>query len=168
MPLADTDTIDVLWIVLSVFLVVVGVALAFLLFRLSGTAKRLTLLLQGLESTVPSLLGRVQGTVERVNLQLDKTDRVTDSAIGAADAADTTLRAVSIAVVRPVQKVSGLAKGVSQGVSTFASGGGFGDSMKAAREAKAQREAQIAEDIGRTDGVQRVIGSSPPDGSDAA
>jgi len=100
--LADFTAIDVMWICLSVFLAVVGVTLAFLLVRLAGSASRLTALLKGLEETVPPVLEKAGGTVDRVNLQLDKVDIVTDSAVGAADAADTAVRAVSMAITKPV------------------------------------------------------------------
>lgn len=143
------STIDVLWIVLSVFLVVVGVTLAVLLLRLSGTARRLTLLLQGIETSVIPLVTKVQGTVDRVNVQLDKADVVTTSAIDAVDSADTALRAVSIAVTRPVQKVSGIAKGTVEGVSTFFSGGNLDASLTAARAAKTRREQEIADELRR-------------------
>ena len=147
MPLADFETIDVLWIVLSVFLVVVGLALAYLLLRLSGTAKRLTLLLQGVEASVIPLVTRVQGTVDRVNFQLDKADRVTTSLVDGADAADTAIRAVSMAVTRPVTVVSGVAKGITTGIATFMSGKGVDESAAAARQAKAEREQQIAAEL---------------------
>mgnify|MGYP006173919033 CR=1 FL=1 len=52
------------------------------------------------------------GTMERVNMQLDKVDRVTDSAVDVADSVDTTVRAVTLALTRPVQKISGLAEGI--------------------------------------------------------
>ena len=48
------------------------------------------------------------GTVDRVNYQLDKLDTVTDSAVSMADSADTAVRAVSTAISKPVEKVSGL------------------------------------------------------------
>lgn len=146
MPLAF-ETIDVLWIVLSVFLVVVGLTLAYLLLRLSGTAKRLTLLLQGVEASVLPLVTRVQGTVDRVNFQLDKADRVTTSLVDGADAADTAVRAVSMAVTRPVTIISGAAKGVTTGVSTFMSGKGLRESTDAAKQARTEREQQIAAEL---------------------
>lgn len=146
MPLAF-ETIDVLWIVLSAFLVVVGLTLAYLLLRLSGTAKRLTLLLKGVEASVLPLVTRVQGTVERVNFQLDKADRVTTSLVDGADAADTAVRAVSMAVTRPVTIISGAAKGVTTGVSTFMSGKSLKESTDAAKQARVEREQQIAADL---------------------
>jgi hypothetical protein len=92
---------------------------------------------------------KVQGTIDRVNHQLDKADVVTTSAIDAVDAADTALRAVSIAVTRPVEKISGVARGTVVGVSTFFSGANLGDAMKAARDAKVKREQEIADELHR-------------------
>ena len=111
MPLGDFTAIDALWICLSAFLVVVGLALSYLMLRLAASAARLTTLLRGLERSVPELVDKVGGSVDRMNLQLDKVDLVTTSAVDAADAADTAIRAVSMAVTRPVQKVAGLLAG---------------------------------------------------------
>lgn len=158
MPLAF-ETIDVLWIVLSAFLAVVGLTLAYLLLRLSGTAKRLTLLLRGVEESVLPLVTRVQGTVERVNFQLDKADRVTTSLVDGADAADTAVRAVSMAVTRPVTIISGVAKGVTTGVSTFMSGKSLAESTDAAKQARIERERQIAAEL--------AAAAPPPGGAPA-
>ena len=65
------------------------------------------------------MINKVGGSVDRVNGQLDKVDRITDSAVDAADSVDTAVRAVSMAITRPVQKVSGIAAGVSYGAADF-------------------------------------------------
>ena len=57
------------------------------------------------------VIHKVGESVDKVNGQLDKVDRVTDSAVDMADSVDTAVRAVSMAIARPVQKVSGLAAG---------------------------------------------------------
>ena len=44
---------------------------------------------------------------------------MTDSAVDMADSADTAVRAVSMAIVRPVQKVTGLAAGLTHGASAL-------------------------------------------------
>ena len=154
MLLADFTTIDVLWIVLSVFLIVVGIALAILLIRLATTAGRLSGLLSGLEQTVVPLLTKTGGTVDRVNVQLDKVDLVTDSAVSAADSLDTAVRAVSFVVTRPVQKVSALAKGLSQGASALVDTMDVRAAMKAGRDASRRREQELAEELGRRDRLQ--------------
>jgi hypothetical protein len=146
-PLADFTAMDAMWICLSVFLIIVGLTLAFLLIRLAGSAARLTGLLEGLERSVPPVVDKTGDTLDRVNLQLEKVDVVTTSAVDAASAADTAIRAVSLAVTRPVQKLSGLAKGVSHGTSAFFAGHDFKTALGAGRDAAARREREIAEEL---------------------
>ena len=152
MVLADVTAIDVLWICLSVFLVLVALGLTYVLVRLGGTVGRLTALVKGLEVEVPPVINKVGGTVDRVNTQLDKLDQVTDSAVDAADALDTAVRAVSMAVTRPVQKISGLATGVAHGASEFKVHRDWRGAMQAGRDAAARRERHIAEELESTDG----------------
>jgi uncharacterized protein YoxC len=147
LPFADVSTLDILWIALSAFLVVVGLGLAFVLFHLSGTVRRLTSFIQGLEKEVLPVISKTGVTVDRVNAQLDKVDRVTDSAVDAADSVDTAVRAVSLAISRPVQKLSGLFAGVGHGVSAFRVSKDPRQAMDAARKASARREQEIAEEL---------------------
>ena len=72
------------------------------------------------------------GTVDRVNYQLDKLDTVTDSAVAMADSADTAVRAVSTAIAKPVEKVSGLAAGIAHGVSSLRKTRSVSEAMDAA------------------------------------
>src|SRR5436305_11476409 len=107
-----------LWrLALAVFLLAVGLSAAYVLVRLGGTVGRLSTFISGAEREVLPVINKVGGSVDRVNVQLDKVDQITDSAVDAADSVDTAVRAVSMAVTRPVQKVSGLAAAVSNGVS---------------------------------------------------
>src|SRR6185312_8527100 len=140
LPLADLSTLDILWIALSAFLVVVGLGLALVLFNLSGTVRRLTSFIQGLEKEVLPVINKAGGTVDRVNAQLDKVDRVTDSV-------DTAVRAVSLAITRPVQKLSGLFEGVSHGIAAFRVSRDPRQARDAARKAAARREQEIAEEL---------------------
>ena len=139
MPLAAFETIDVLWIALSGFLVIVGLALAYVLVRLAATIRSVSSLVQGLEQEVLPLINKAGGTVDRVNGQLDKLDRVTDSAVDAADNLDTAVRAVTIALTRPVQKISGLAAGLAHGVATLRVRRDFRGAYKSARAAAGRR-----------------------------
>ena len=75
--------------------------------------------------------------MDRVNGQLDKVDRITDSAVDAADSADTAIRAVSMAITRPVQKVSGFAAGVSYGAADFKARRDWQHAVQAGKEAAA-------------------------------
>jgi len=68
-------------------------------------------------------------------------DQVTDSAVDAADNVDTAVRAVSMAVTRPVQKVSGLAAALSYGVSDFKVKHNWKHAVQAGKEAAARRWA---------------------------
>ncbi|MEO8290119.1 MAG: DUF948 domain-containing protein [Gaiellaceae bacterium] len=147
MPLADSSTIDVLWIALSAFLVLVGLGLAFVLFRVGGTVGRLSSFIQGLEKEVLPVINKAGGTVDRVNAQLDKVDRVTDSAVDAADSVDTAVRAISVAITRPVEKISGLAEGLSHGIAALRVRRSPREAFAAARTAAARREQEIADEL---------------------
>jgi uncharacterized protein YoxC len=146
-PLADFETLDVLWIALSAFLAVVGLALAFVLVRLGATIRRVSSLIEGLEKEVLPLINKAGGTVDRVNAQLDKLDRVTDSAVDAADSLDTAVRAVTIAITRPVQKISGLAAGLAHGVSALKARRNLRGAVESGRMAAVRREREIEEEL---------------------
>ena len=83
--------------------------------------------------------------MDRVNVQLDKVDEITDSAVDAANAADTAVRAVSMAITRPVQKISGFAAALSYGASDFKAGRDWRHAVAAGREAAARRERELLE-----------------------
>lgn len=147
MPVADFASIDVLWICLSAFLVLVGLALAYALIRLAATLRSASSLVQGLEKEVLPLIAKAGGTVDRVNAQLDKVDRVTDSAVDAADSLDTAVRAVTIALTRPVKKISGLAAGLAHGVSAFRARKDVRSAYESGRAAAGRREQEIDEEL---------------------
>jgi hypothetical protein len=137
-----------LWrLALAVFLFGVGLGGAYLLVRLGGTAGRLTAFIRGVEQEVLPVINKVGGSVDRVNKQLDKVDRMTDSAVDAVEGVDTAVRTVSHAVTRPVQKVSGLATGVSYGAADFKAKRDWKHAVQAGKEAAARREDELAEDL---------------------
>jgi hypothetical protein len=90
-------------------------------------------------------------TVDHVNAQMEKLDRITDSAVDAAESADTAVRAVSLAVTRPVQKVAGFAAGVSHGVAEFKTRRNWSSAVDAAKAAAAAREQELAEELREAD-----------------
>jgi uncharacterized protein YoxC len=146
--LVATFTWGDLWrLALAVFLLAVGLSLAFLLVRLAGTVSRLSSFIQGAEHEVLPVINKVGGSVDRVNGQLDKVDRVTDSAVDAADNVDTAVRAVSMAVTRPVQKVSGFAAGVSFGASDLKARRSWRHAVQAGKEAAVRRERELGEEL---------------------
>ncbi|HET7146185.1 MAG TPA: DUF948 domain-containing protein [Gaiellaceae bacterium] len=137
-----------LWrLALAIFLLAVGLSFAYLLVRLAGTVARLSAFIRGAEREVLPVIGKVGGSVDRVNGQLDKVDRITDSAVDAADSVDTAVRAVSMAVTRPVQKVSGFAAAVSYGASDFKAKRDWRHAVQAGKTAAARREQELVEEL---------------------
>jgi hypothetical protein len=132
---------------LAVFLVAVGLGSFFMLFKLGQVFGRLSSFISGTERDLLPVIVKTGGTVDRVNKQLDKADTITDSAVSMADSADTAVRAVSMAIAKPVEKVSGLAAGVAHGVSSFRKNRDFQGAMKDAKDAAARRAADLHEDL---------------------
>jgi uncharacterized protein YoxC len=144
---------DAAYLALALFLVAVGLALAYAFVRLGGTFARLTAFLKDTQEEVVPVIGKAGGTIDRVNMQLDKVDLITDSVVDAVDNADTAVRAVSFAVQRPVQKVTGLAAGVTYGIADLKAHRDPKSALAAAKEAARRREQELAEelrDAGRT------------------
>ena len=119
MQLLAASAGDIASYALAAFLVAVGAALAYMFVRLGGTFARLSSFIKGTETELLPVIHKVGESVDKVNGQLDKVDQVTDSAVDIADSADTAVRAVSMAITRPVQKISGLAAGISHGFATL-------------------------------------------------
>ena len=140
-----------LWrLALAVFLLAVGLSAAYFLVRLGGTAGRLSSFISGTEREVLPVINKVGGSVDRVNNQLDKVDRMTDSAVDAVESVDTAVRTVSHAVTRPVQKVSGIAAGVSYGAADFKTTRDWKHAVQAGKEAAARREQELTEELEET------------------
>jgi hypothetical protein len=148
---------DVAYYALAVFLVAVGLATGYMFLRLGQAFERLSSFIRGTERDLLPVLVKSGGTVDRVNYQLDKLDTVTDSAVSMADSADTAVRAVSTAVTTPVEKVSGLAAGLSHGFARLRTSRDFAQAKEAARAAKQRREADLRHDL-------RVAGRTPMSG----
>src|SRR5690242_19163924 len=104
---------------LAIFLIAVGLGLAYLFLRLAETFMRVSTFVRKTERELLPVLNKVGGTVDRVNTQLDKVDRITDSAVDAVEAVDSGVRTVSAAVRKPVQKLAGFTYGVSYGASSL-------------------------------------------------
>lgn len=140
---------DLADVALAVFLFAVGLSLAYALVRLGGTFARLSTFIRGTQEEVLPVINKVGGSVDRVNAQLDKMDQVTDSAVDAADSVDTAVRAVTLAIQRPVQKVAGLAAGVAHGAAALRVERDFGAAVSRGKEAAARREQELAEELQR-------------------
>jgi uncharacterized protein YoxC len=138
---------DLVDLALAVFLLAVGLALAFALLRLGATFTRLSAFIKGAQDEILPVIEKVGGTVDRVNVQLDKVDQITDSAVDAADSVDTAVRAVTFAVQRPVQKLSGLAAGVTYGAADLKAHRSWRHAVEAGRAAAARREQELGEEL---------------------
>ena len=145
---------DVARYALAAFLLLSGLGLAYMLFQLGGTFSRLSSFIRGTERELLPVINKTGGTVDRVNLQLDKMDRVTDSAVDMADSADTAVRAVSMAITKPVTKVSGLAAGLSHGAAKLKTTKSFGEAVRTGKDAAARREADLDDELRRAGSEQ--------------
>jgi hypothetical protein len=114
---------------------------------LGGTLQRLSAFIKGAQDEVLPVVSKVGTTVDHMNAQMEKVDRMTDSAVDAVDSADTAVRAVSMAITRPVQIVSGLAAGLTHGVADLKMHKSWRGAVEAAKAAKAAREQELAEEL---------------------
>lgn len=142
---------DVASYALAAFLIAVGAGLAYAFLRLGGTFGRLSSLIRGTEEELLPVIHKVGESVDRVNVQLDKVDRVTDSAVDMAESADTAVRAVSMAITRPVQKASGFAAGVTHGAASLKAHRDWSEVVRTGKEAAARRERDLAEELRTAD-----------------
>jgi uncharacterized protein YoxC len=138
---------DLAYAALAIFLVLVGLGFAWVSLALAGTLQRLSAFIKGTQQEVLPVVSKVGTTVDHVNAQMEKVDRMTDSAVDAAEAADTAVRAVSLAVTRPVTKVTGLAAAVSHGVADFKVHRSWNSAVDAAKAAAAAREQELLEEL---------------------
>jgi len=138
---------DVAYAALSVFLVAVGLAVAYAFVRLGGTLARVSAFIKGAENEILPVIGKVGGTVDRVNGQLDKVDLMTDSAVDAVQSVDSAVRTVSSAVTSPVRKISGLAAGLSHGASELRASRDWRSAVAAGKDAAARRERELDEEL---------------------
>ena len=147
---------DLADLALAIFLIAVGLGMAWAFLRLSVTFDRLSSLIRGAEVEVLPVINKVGGSVDRVNAQLDKLDTATDSAVDAVEAADEAVRAVSFAVKRPIQKLAGFTSGASYGWSSFRTNRSWRQAVDDAKVAAAQRERDLDEELKAAHGADRA------------
>lgn len=147
MSLVAFEWSDVAYASLSVFLLAVGLGLGYAFFRLAWALGRLSSFIRGTERELLPVINKVGGSVDRVNKQLDKVDLMTDSTVDAVENVDSAVRAVSFAVRRPVQKLAGVAAGVSHGAATLRVKRDWREALRVAKEASARRERDLEEEL---------------------
>jgi hypothetical protein len=134
-----------------VFLLAVGLGLAYMLVRLGGTFARLSAFISGVQDEILPVINKAGVTVDQVNAQLVKVDVITDSAVDAANSVDTAVRAVSLAIARPVQKVSGFAAGLTHALAHLRVHRDMRAAVEVGKEAAARREAELADELRATE-----------------
>jgi len=142
---------EVVDVALAIFLILTGAGIAWVSLELGATLQRLSTFIRGTQEEVLPVVAKVGTTVDHVNAQMEKLDRITDSAVDAAESADTAVRAVSLAVTRPVQKASGLAAGVSHAIADFKTTRNWRSAVDSAKVASAAREQELAEELREAD-----------------
>ena len=147
MPLLAASAGDVAYYALAFFLIASGAGLAYVFFHLGATFARLSSFVRGTEHELLPVIHKLGESVDKVNGQLDKVDQVTDSAVDMADSVDTAVRAVSVAIARPVQKASGLAAGFTHGVSALKATHDWRRAVQVGKEAAARRERDLEEEL---------------------
>jgi uncharacterized protein YoxC len=138
---------DLAYAALAIFLVLVGLGFAWVSLKLGGTLQSLSALIKGTQDEALPVVAKVGVTVDHVNAQMEKVDRITDSAVDAADSADTAVRAVSMAVTRPVTKLSGLAAAITHGFADLRVHHSWHSAVEAAKAAAAAREQELLEEL---------------------
>ncbi len=152
MHLLATSAGDIASYALAVFLIVVGLGLGYAFLRLGGTFARLSSFIKETESELLPVIHKVGESVDKVNGQLDKVDQVTDSAVDMADSVDTAVRAVSMAIARPVQKISGLAAGLTHGAASLKARRDWSEAVRTGKDAAARREQDLKDELRAADG----------------
>jgi uncharacterized protein YoxC len=113
------DWSDVLKLALSIFLILTGIALAYLFLRMAGVFARLGVSVTRVTDEVVPILNKAQSTVDGVNLELARVDEIMQTAVGATKGAERTVQTVSSAVTAPVRKLTGAAAGAKEAVATL-------------------------------------------------
>ena len=140
---------DAAWYGLAVFFIVVGVALGWAFLSLGATFTRLASLVRGTERELLPVIAKAGGTVDRVNAEIDKLGQASDSAVDAVEGVDQAVRAVSFAVKRPVQKLTGLSAGISHGFASLRTRRDWKTAVETGKEAAARREADFEDELQR-------------------
>jgi uncharacterized protein YoxC len=149
-PVADFTASDAAYIALAVFLVLVGVTLAYALWRLGALLNQTSKTVAHTEVELLPVLNKAGGTLDRVNTELDRADVVTEQAAEAVLALSRTVKAVNAVLAAPVRALAGAVEGIRYGFSSLRTSRDPGEAMEAARAAAARRRRDLDEELGET------------------
>jgi len=140
-------TSEALDVVLIVFLIVVGLAIAYAFWRLGDLFAQLRTTVEHTETEVLPVVNKTGGTLDRVNRELDKVDVMTDSAVEAVTAVDRAVRAVSAIVTAPIQALAGIAAAMRHGVSSLLTHHDVNEAVRTAKDAGTRRMEDLADEL---------------------
>ena len=140
-------TSQALDVVLSAFLILTGLAIAYAFWRLGVLFSQLRDTVQHTEEEVLPVVRTSGGTLDRVNTELDKLDVMTDSAVDAVTALDRAVRAVSAVVTAPIEALAGLAAAFRHGVSSLIAHRDVDSAVRTAKEAGTRRMNDLADEL---------------------
>jgi hypothetical protein len=109
----------IMWLALAVLFAAGGIGLGYALWRTGRMLRRLERDLTRTVDEVVPVIAKTSVSMDTVNTQLEKVDVMLDCAVDLTVSLDTAVRAVSMAVVEPVKKVSGAVAGVGEAVVSF-------------------------------------------------
>ena len=109
----------IMWLGLAVLFALAGVGLGYVLWRTGRILRRAEHDLHRTVDGVVPIIAKAGVSMDRVNDQLGKVDVMMDSAVDMTQALDTTVRAVSHAVVEPVRAVSSTMAGAAEAARSF-------------------------------------------------
>lgn len=110
---------DVASLALAIFLVLVGVGLFYLFFRLGGLFGQLDNSVEEITDETVPILTRVQVTVDEVNVQLGHVDEIMTTAVSATKSAEQAASTVSKVVTAPARALSGVTASASEALRSF-------------------------------------------------
>ena len=142
-------------IVLSLFLILTGLAIAYAFWRLGVLFSQLRDTVQHTEEEVLPVVRTSGGTLDRVNTELDKLDVMTDSAVDAVTAIDRAVRAVSTVVTAPIEALAGVAAAFRHGVSSLVAHRDVNEAVRTAKDSAQRRMTDLAEELDQAGKQQR-------------
>ena len=148
-------TSQALDVVLSAFLILTGLAIAYAFWRLGVLFSQLRDTVQHTEEEVLPVVHKSGGTLDRVNTELDKLDVMTDSAVDAVTAVDRAVRAVSTVVTAPIEALAGLAAAFRHGVSSLVAHRDVNEAVRTAKDSAQRRMTDLAEELDQAGKQQR-------------
>ncbi len=113
------DWSDVASLALAIFLVLAGLGLFYMFFRLGGLFGQLDDSVEEITDETVPILTRLQVTVDEVNAQLGHVDEIMTSAVNATKSAEQAASTVSKAVTSPARAFFGVTSSASEALRSF-------------------------------------------------